>query len=97
MDAEKVKQEDKHVQRDLDTSLKTSSILDFFQVVFYIWNYYQENVSVLFLLPSPLPWPWGEGDWKSKDPGNWNMIIGNHFFSPFAIQAINGKTGFMML
>lgn len=75
MDVEKVKQEDKHVQKSLDISLKTRSILDFFQVVFYLWNYYEETVSALFLSPSL-----DESDYKSKNPVNWYAVIGNPFF-----------------
>lgn len=75
MDVEKVKQEDKHVQKSLDISLKTRSILDFFQVIFYLWNYYEETVSALFLSPSL-----DESDYKFKNPVNWYVVIGNPFF-----------------
>lgn len=88
MDVEKGKQEDKHIQKNLDTSLKISSILDFFQVVFYIWNYYKEKLFVLFLLHPP-----GEGDCKSKNPGNWNVVIGNHFFLLLLFKPSMGSLG----
>lgn len=73
---ERVKQEDKYIQKNLDPYLKTSSILDFFQVGFYIWNRYKEKVFVLLTSLPPY-----EDDRKSKDPGNWKMEIQiNNFF-----------------
>jgi len=84
----KIKQDDNHIQKNLDTSLKTRNISDFFQVMFYIWNYYKENVSAVFLLP-----PLDEGDCKSKNPGNWNMVIGNHFFLLLLFKQSLGSLG----
>lgn len=72
---ERVKQENKYVQENLDNYLKTSSILDFLQVKFYTWNCYKEKVFVLLTSLPPY-----EDDRKSKDAGNWKMEIWNNNF-----------------